>query len=239
MRPRGSRRGSGHAGKLARLGAATGPDELLDTGQQMRQTGAAGIDHARAPKHFELLRGFLHRVVGRFPCGRQEGGELALGRNVKCADADRAHHAQDGSLAGIAEAVAGGFRRRLQPQRNVAGVQAGFVLPGVGQSLQELRQDHARIPPRAVQGSSGRGLGHLAGAPRRGLRQRQDHGLRRVRHIQPGVAIGHRKHVDAIQFLAAVLKLQHAGGDGSRQPPPIQIVNALHRSIARSTFFPR
>ena len=150
VRPCGACRRSGHAGKLARLGAAPGPDELLDAAQQVRQTGAAGIDHARAPEHFELFRGFLHRVVGRFPGGRQEGGELALGRNVKRADANRAHHAQDGSLAGIAQAVAGGFRRRLQPQRDVAGIQARLVLPGVGQSLQELRQDHAGIPPCAV-----------------------------------------------------------------------------------------
>ena len=72
----------------------------------------------------------------------------------------------------------------------------------VGEAAQNLRQDDARVAPRALQraaGQRGGDLDHVVDAGQRvGLRPRRTHG---EQHVCAGVGVGDREHVEAVDLV--------------------------------------
>ena len=116
---------------------------------------------------------------------------------------DDAHHGLTGQDVGVLEGLGQQIGRDVAVDRELRH-----------EAPQHLGEDDAGVAPRAHQGTVGDGLadlGHL-GVVGQGAQFGGD-GLDRQRHIGPGVAVGHRIDVQAIDDVLMGTQQIGVGGD--------------------------
>ena len=185
------------------------------------------VHDARAAQDLELIfrpkeRAFRFRrrerkqdrKVGRF--GRAPDGFFR-----ECGD-----DAQNRALArprhGLARSGgACGGRGAEFPRREI--LRAGYAR---GESLEELREDRAGIPPRSHESLVGRKTRNARNVPYARADDRRRNARERCREVRACIVVGHRKHIDAVQLRA--LRRDRAGSchEGARKAPPVQVRDA-------------
>ncbi len=150
-------------------------------GQDGQHVGRAGQGVGR------LTKGALHHAHQAGPVPRSDRRRVGHRQDRPL---DRAHHRPPGQLGGVADGVH-------------QDVGADAALLGARHPLahapEELREDHARVPPGAHQGAVADGLAHLGQpGPRLDALELGDHRFEGQGHVGARVPVGHRVDVEAV-----------------------------------------
>ena len=170
-----------------------------DPADELHEPGAAGVDDTRLAEHVEQLRRSGERGLPGLEGNPQELSwrrsrrRLALGRLRHLSD-DCEHRALDGRP----DSAVGHVARLAECPCEHLRVDRRARAEDVCGAADDLRQDHAGVPPRAHESGAGDGVGERR--PRRllqligGLDERA-YGERDVR---PRVAVRNRIHVEVV-----------------------------------------
>ena len=215
--------------QFAQRRAMTGFDELVDAFEQIDETERTSIDHAGRTQGGELVRRVSQRFASHGECVAKPGAEVAaavglfLQRNREGLD-----HAEDGAFARLGHGLAG--QRRAARHGTCQGLRRQPLAraQGFGHPLEKLRDDGAGVATRAVDGLGRSAPQHFAGTRQARCTHTGRDRTQREREIGAGVAIRHRKDIDAIDLVATrndALDTRHQG--------PAQTVagQALHADL--------
>ncbi|MGB5104213.1 MAG: hypothetical protein WBO04_12985 [Steroidobacteraceae bacterium] len=186
----------------------------------------AGVHDVGLAQHLELQRRALERGL--------RGVHAALQQRTKIPRAFPAHgldlareigeHGQDRAFARVRQAFARVGGPAVHPVGEIVGAQVAQVPEPVAHAEEELRQDCARVAAGSVECGVGHARERLAGMPVRPALQRAEHRVHGEREVGPGVAVGHREHVDLVQVLLAGEQAHDARLEGAIEPQPVEAV---------------
>ena len=188
-----------------------------DALQPVDEPARPGIDHPGLLQHRHLFRGIGQ---GR-ACPLQRAGEAALGighlllRGFVQRIGERRDHAEDGALDRLRQRRARAVSATPYRPGQAGGIQHRCVACLFGQADQELRHDRAGIAARAVDGvvaDPDQQFADVAAAPAQRALQ---HAAQGRGEVAAGIAVGHREHVDAVEFVAG---RDHPAGARDQRP---------------------
>ena len=185
--------------------------DLAQRVEQHQQAATTGVDHARIGEHVKLLDGLVERDHCRVRSGDHHPGEIGtIGAGILGRFCGGPQHRHDGARHRFAHrcddqtdrvAQRGGEDDAVDIGQFAAPLGGGFR-SDVGQSAQDLGQDHPGVAPGAVQRAVGQGRCHprhvvTAG---RGVRLSpgRTHG---EQHVRSGVGVRDRENVQPVDLV--------------------------------------
>ena len=161
------------------------------------------VHHPRLGQHGEEIGGARQRLPGRLPHRHHGVGEVARPLHAAPVHGPRGrfpHHRQDRALHRVLDRRVQRPCPRSQRRREFAQRHTGTTFQSPGESKQELGQHHAAVAARAQQRRPRHQRRHPVhpAFPRPGQLPRD--GLEGEAQVGPGVPVGHRKDVDAVQL---------------------------------------
>ena len=207
-------------------GATAAIDEVLNAFQEIDKSGGASVDHAGGAQYRQLVGRIRQRLASAHKSLPEEYREVAdagldLTAQFTGVIGDDAEH---GAFARIGQTRACSAGGTGCGSGQFARASLAAAAQALRKPLKKLRQDRAGVAARTIDGLARHAPEHgpdiRATQPAYGLQYRQ-HG---EREVGPGIAIGHRKHVDAVQVVAFG---QHAAGAGDERALEARAAEAL------------
>ena len=175
---------------------------VLHALQDQQIAVSARVHHAGLFQHRVLVGGLLQRLFGGLDGGAQHGlGVPGLFGGLHRRVAGDAGHGEDGALGGLHHRLVGGGAALPQALGQGGAVGGAGVLHALCDATEQQGGDDAGIAPGAPQQGAG---GDLQGAAQGGvfqLVQRVGRVVQGHGHIGAGVAVGHREHIEGVDFL--------------------------------------
>ena len=235
-----------HAGlglAFARVRAQRRPstaDVRVDALEQVDEAERAGIDHPGVAQDRELARGVVERDPGPRQRLRESAAEVA---HVPCYDlselvGERRQHREDGALARLRERLAGGERAMRHGVGELRQAQARRAAAPLRHALEELGHDRAGIPPGPVDRFAGEAPKHLAGAAGARPLQRRQRRAQGEREVRARVAVGNRKHVDAVDLVPVRDDVLDPADERAAQGIAGQLLHRFLHSLAACSGWP-
>ena len=157
-----------------------------DAADDFDQPGRPGIDDAGLRQHGQHLL----RPDDAGLAASDDGSQVSPALGLLGELADRGQHR---SLDGLADGAVGGVARAPQRAGQVVG-----LAERLGRAPDDLREDHARVPPRPHQGGPRHLAGELGAILALGRLERLDDRAHGERQVRARVAVRHRIHVQVV-----------------------------------------
>ena len=202
----------GHGGGSVGVTSGSGPRQ--DGGhrvQQYQQPPTTGVHHPRLGQHVELTGGAIQRDARRSGGGGNHIGDLRRGMCLGgfrrcalfCGFRRGGQHRDDGSRYRLPHRLDDQRLGATQRHREGRSVDLGETTLGrdIGETTQDLRQDHPRVPASAPQravGEQARQAHQVQVVAALGACDRGSHG---EQHVGAGIGVGHREDIEAVDLV--------------------------------------
>src|SRR3990172_6103257 len=185
---------------------------------------AAGVHHARLAQDGQqrgrpgdrALRALDRLGEHRLDVGLALGGHHRGRRGL-------ADDGEDRALDRLRHSLVGGFAPAVEGVCEVEAVEAALALQAGRHAAEDLREDDARVPPGAHQGTEGDGLGyarHMSLLARERARL-LDRGPQGGQHVRAGVAVGHGEDVEGVDLVLVQREVGDRGTKAVEEGAPV------------------
>ena len=205
----------------APIGESPIAEELGDALEEVDETLRARVDDVVAGQHRELPRRVGEGNARRLERAAQQLAEIRHAAGVLIdAGAPLPEHREDRAL----DRALKGLLRRLDPPSHrdgeVPGGDHDLGADRLGETVEELREDRARVAARAVERRVGGDASGLSDGDSGRHGQRRGGGPQGGGEVGAGVGVRNREDVDAVERLLLAYDRQRAGAQRAREPRP-------------------